>query len=369
MKDIGDGLLRMLLLMAVLAGLTACATQKPYATEVIVRTAENFHSHDDIVHFVQAAASSNVTVVNLNVKNDEDGALIPSGYVFYDSKIAPTATGYHGFDVLQEVIVEAHKRHIQVRAWIPQFHDKAAVEKNGVWQMRSLVNGDVMPFKGVGRVEYFVNPLHPDVQAYQRSIIREIVTRYDIDGIVLDWLRFDDFNMDMSDLTRSAYRQRFGIDPIAIDLKTDNDERKQWGEWRTDQLGNYVKAVRDDIKQIKPGLSLGVYILPPEFSEVGQDVAKFKDYLDFVSPMAYFRDWGFKPGWVYDDKGIMTQTRHKARDTAIIPAFDVHWTDEQYREIYRGMRDQHPSVDRLAFFMYGKWDDDVMGKVRRLGER
>ncbi|SMF24645.1 family 10 glycosylhydrolase [Pseudogulbenkiania subflava] len=369
MKDIADGLLRSLLLMAVLSGLTACATQKPYATEVIVRTAENFHSHDDIVHFLQVAASSKVTVVNLNVKNDEDGATISSGYVFYDSKIAPKAAGYHGLDVLQDVIDEAHKRHIQVRAWIPQFHDRAAVERNGVWQMRSLVNGDIVPFQGVGRMEYFVNPLHPDVQAYQRSIIREIVSRYDIDGIVLDWLRFDDFNMDMSDLTRWAYQEKFGVDPIAIDLKTDNDKRKQWGEWRTDQIGDYVKAVRDDIKQIKPGISLGVYILPPEFSEVGQDVAKFKDYLDFVSPMAYFRDWEFKPGWVYDDRGILAQTRRKAVDKTIVPTFDVHWSAEEYREIYAGMRRHHADIDSLAFFAHGKWSDELIKKLKGMQGR
>lgn len=366
MKRLVDRLRQSLLLLVLLGGVTGCVTPKPYTTEVIVRTAENFHTHDDIVHFMQAAASSNVTVVNLNVKNDEDDVIIPSGYVFYDSKIAPKAAGYHGFDVLQDVIDEAHKRNIQVRAWIPQFHDKAAIEKNGAWQMRSLVNGDVVPFQGAGSVEYFVNPLHPEVQAYQRSIIREIVSHYDVDGIVLDWLRFDDFNMDMSDPTRRAYRQQFGVDPLSIDLTTDNDERKQWGEWRTDQVGGYVKAVRDDIKQIKPNISLGVYILPPEFSEVGQDVAKFKDYVDFVSPMAYFRDWGFESSWVYDDKGIMTQTRRKARNTTIIPAFDVHWSDEEYREIYAGMRRNYPEIDSLAFFVYGKWSDEFVRKMERM---
>lgn len=370
MKKMAGVLLVPLLLMALLGGLTACGDKKPYATEIIVRTAENFHSHEDVVSFFKAAERSNVAIINLNVKQDED-SLIPSGYVFYDSDIAPQAAGYHRFDVLKDVIDEAHKRNMQVRAWIPQFHDKAAIEKNGAWQMMSQVNGEAVPFQGAGAdsVEYFVNPLHPEVQAYQRSIIREVVSRYEVDGIVLDWLRFDDFNMDMSAPTRRIYQQKFGVDPISIDLKTDNDKRKQWSEWRTDQIGAYVKAVRDDIRQIKPGVSLGVYILPPEFGEVGQDVAKFKDYVDFVSPMAYFRDWGLESSWVYDDKGITAQTRRKAVGKAIIPAFDVHWTDEEYRQIYTGLRRNYPEIGSLAFFVYGKWTDDILTKINLMRDR
>lgn len=338
------------------------AASPPFVTEVIVRTVENFKNHADVIAFMNAAANRHVDVINLNVKEDEDDA-VPSGYVFYQSQIAPIAPGYANFDALADVIQEAHLRNIQVRAWIPQFHDKAAFDKNADWKMMALVNGQVVPFTGSAGTEYFVNPVHPDVQAYERSIIREIVTNYDVDGVVLDWLRFDDFNMDMGTYTRQTYAGQFGYDPVTIDFTTDNAKRRQWNDWRTTQIGNYVRDVKNDIQSIVPGLFTGVYILPPEFIECGQDPAKFKDDVDFVSPMAYFADWGFTPAWVYNNTGILSQTKSKIGSKEIIPAFDVSWTNPQYHEIYTGIRQNFPEIQNLSYFLYGKWTDVQLKKI------
>lgn len=340
----------------------AQAADGAFVTEVIVRTVENFKNHSDVVNFMNSAENRHVSVINLNVKEDEDDA-VPSGYVFYDSSIAPVAPGYAQFDALADVIAEAHARDIQVRAWIPQFHDRAAFDHDPAWRMMALRDGQIVPFTGSNGSEYFVNPLHPDVQAYERSIIREIVANYDIDGVVLDWLRFDDYNMDLSDYTRQVYSAAYGYDPASIDFATDNAKRQQWNDWRTTRIGEYVRDVANDIDRLIPGLFTGVYILPPEFAEVGQDAGKFKDYVDFVSPMAYFADWGFDPDWVYNGTGILAQTRSKVGDKEIIPGLDVWWTNAQYRQIYSGIRSQRPEIQNLAFFLYGKWMDNDLKKI------
>ncbi len=354
------------ILLASCAGIpqapSAQAANGPFGTEIIVRTVENFKKHADVVAFMKNAAKRHVSVINLNVKEDEDDT-VPSSYVFYDSDIAPIAQGYAQFDALADVIAEAHSRNIQVRAWIPQFHDKAAFDHDASWRMMALKNVQVVPFTGSNNNEYFVNPIHPDVQAYERSIIREIVSNYDIDGVVLDWLRFDDYNMDMSDYTRQAYNAAYGYDPVTIDFTTDNAQRTQWNDWRTTQIANYVRDVEADIESIVPDLFTGVYILPPEFEEVGQDVEKFKNYVDFISPMAYFADWDFQPSWVYNSTGILAQTKAKIGGKEIIPGLDVWWSNAQYHEIYAGIRNQLPEIQNLSFFLYGKWTDNDLKKI------
>lgn len=339
----------------------------PFETEVIVRTVNQFKNTADVQNFIQLSTSYGVDVISMNVKQDEDDE-VPSGSVFYQSDIAPIAQGYENFDALQAVITAAHAAGIKVHAWIPQFHDQQAFLANDEWQMQALVNGVQTPFTGSNGNEYFVNPIHHEVQQYERSIIQEVIENYAVDGVVLDWIRFDNYNMDVSDYTALKYQAQFGYSPLSIDFDTDSPQREQWNEWRTEQIGQYVGDIRQDITQSsKPYVKLGVYILPPEFTEVGQNVAKFKDDIDFVAPMAYFDDWEFNSDWVYSTSyGILKDTsdRISGSDVEIVATLDNDWTDDQYQEIYKGIRENYPDVKRLSFFAYGAWPEDELANIK-----
>lgn len=335
----------------------------PYRTEIIVRTVRSLRNAGEVTKLVELAAASNVEVINIAAKQDEDYE-VPSGTVFYASRIAPRAHGWEAFDALKETVRVAHKRGLKVRAWVPQFHDQVAARRNPAWQMQAAVDGKVAPFSGRDRKEYFVNPLNAEVQAYQRSIVDEIVRRYDVDGIVLDWVRFDDYNMDLGPETRARYRERFGVDPLDIDFKTDSAARQQWNGWRTDAIGAYVRSVRQTMDAGRPGLELGVYILPPEFVEVGQDAAAFAAYVNFLSPMAYFRDWGYEPAWVH--RSVLPLTAAKAGRAAIIPVLDEDWTDASYKEIIPRIRTNFPAITTLSWFAYGRWTEGAFRRIDRL---
>lgn len=339
----------------------------PFETEVIVRTVNQFKNTADVHNFIQLSTSYGVDVISMNVKQDEDDE-VPSGSVFYQSDIAPIAQGYENFDALQAVITAAHAAGIKVHAWIPQFHDQQAFLAHDEWQMQALVNGVQTPFTGSNGNEYFVNPIHHEVQQYERSIIQEVIENYAVDGVVLDWIRFDNYNMDVSDYTALKYQAQFGYSPLSIDFDTDSPQREQWNEWRTEQIGQYVGDIREDISESSnPDVQLGVYILPPEFTEVGQNLAKFKDDIDFVAPMAYFDDWEFNSDWVYSTSyGILKDTsdRISGGDVKIVATLDNDWTDDQYQEIYKGIRENYPDVKRLSFFAYGAWPEDELANIK-----
>lgn len=359
--------------LLVFTGLGASAPVKaagesntPFETEVIVRTVNQFKNKTDVTNFITMSQSYGVDVISMNVKQDEDDE-VPSGRVFYQSDIAPVARGYENFDALQEVVTAAHAAGIKVHAWIPQFHDQEAFLKHPEWQMQALVNEVRTPFTGSNGNEYFVNPIHEEVQQYERSIIQEVIDNYDVDGVVLDWIRFDNYNMDVSDYTVAKYKAQYGYSPLTIDFNTDSAKRQQWNEWRTEQIGHYVGDIREDISQsANPDVQLGVYILPPEFTEVGQNVAKFKDDIDFVAPMAYFDDWDFNSDWVYSTSyGIMKDTNDRISGSGaeIVATLDNDWTDDQYQEIYQGIRQNYPGVKRLSFFAYGAWPESELIKI------
>ena len=351
---------RIALIVALLV-LGLCSATQPgaqvrasYKTEIVVRTAANVRNRQEVIALVDLSARYGVDVINLAVKQDEDDE-VPSGVVFYGSRIAPRAPGYETFDVLAETIHQAHSRGIKVRAWVPQFHDQAAARKNPTWQMQALEGKRVVPFSGRNGREFFVNPLSVEVQAYQRSIVAEIAGSYDVDGIVLDWVRFDDYNMDVGPETRARFREAFGVDPVDIDFKIDNPRRAAWNDWRDAGIGAYVASVRSALEAIKPGIELGVYILPPEFAEVGQNAGLFAGHTDFLSPMAYFKDWGFQPDWLWRE--LLPQVRTKAGRTPLIPVLDEDWTDAAYREVLPQLRRDFPEIEVLCWFTYGKWTE------------
>ena len=332
----------------------------PFEIEIVIRTIENFQRESDVATLVEMAARCHVSVISLLVKQDED-AFVPSGQVFYRSKIAPIAPGYMRFDVLQTLIQAAHPLGIKVRAWLPQFHDQAAAKRHPDWQMLALKDGQVVPYSGSNDEEFFVNPLNPEVQQYELSLIKEVAENYAVDGIMLDWLRFDDYNMDLSKNTRQSFQAATGLDPLMIDFANPGSEREAWNGFRTDAIADYVRSVRENLPADLP---LGVYILPPDFVEVGQDAAKFNTHVDFLAPMCYFRDWDFPLEWVWNN--CLATTAQKAGKASILPTMDSHLTDAQYRQIISHIRQDYPQVNRLSWFYHEQWTEEMLKRIDQI---
>ena len=334
-----------------------------FKTEIIVRTVANFRGPTDVSALVGLTAQHGVSTINLAAKQDEDDE-IASGSVFYASRIAPRAPGFERFDALGETVREAHRHGLRVRAWMPQFHDQMAALAHPQWQMQALQDGRVVPFVGRGAKEFFLNPLNQAARDYQRSLIEEIARDYDIDGVVIDWVRFDDYNMDLGEETRARFKASAGFDPIAVDFSQDSPQRRQWNAWRTREVAGHVEQLRAALDSIKPRLELGAYILPPEFIEVAQNAAEFSGSVSFLSPMAYFKDWGFPPTWIV--RTLLPQTVKKAGAAAVIPVFDEDLTDAAGREVLPEIRSTWPAITTLSWFAYGKWTNATLQRIDRL---
>ena len=282
--------------------------------------------------------------------------------MYYSSEIAPAAKGYDEKDLLKEVIANAHANNIRVFAWVPQFHDQILAERRPDLRMQTVRNGKSLIYTNA-RNEFFVNPLHPDVQNYELSILREIATNYEVDGIVLDWLRFDNYAMDLSEYTRELYKKDRGYDPAIIDFKTDNPQRTAWNEWRERKLADYLFKVAQTVKQARPSAQIGAFVLPPEFKECGQNISFFKESLDFISPMLYYEDWGYKPKWVWEN--VLADTSHKV-SCQIIPTLGMDWKDDVYVQLFKQIRRDYPQINRVSLFLYGQWTDTQLSRASHI---
>lgn len=235
---------------------------------------------------------------------------VNSGYPIYPSKIAPEQNPLtQGWDPLQSAIELAHERGMELHAWVWVFA--------GVNQRHNEVLGQPTDYLGPVLSQHpdwvlpdnqgnifdpqnakaFFDPANPQVRSYLLSLFSEIVTRYDVDGLQLDYIRYpfqDPYRnktYGYSDIARLQFITETGIDPINLTLGDPNWSK--WTEFRTQKIDTFVENVSKTLKTIKPNLILSVAVFPfPRFDRLArlqQNWEKWAEegYIDMVVPMTY----------------------------------------------------------------------------------
>ena len=204
------------------------------------------------------------------------------GYVF----INRTAD----FDYLQTFIDEGHKLGLRVHAVINTFvggclcpyglgSDGMLCEDSSKKSWASVVNtedGLVSTMDLLDdSVDYgakFLSPINPEVQDYVLGIIADLAA-YDVDGIILDRCRFDDYSLqsDFSDLMKSGFEEYCGktISNWPSDVMNPGQSafngsttslQKQWLEFRAKVIHDFVVKAADKVHSIKPEMKFGCYV-------------------------------------------------------------------------------------------------------------
>ncbi len=334
----------------------------PIANEITVQTEANFKNADDVNSFIINAARNHVSVINMSVKQDSD-VNGNSGYAFYDSKIVKEAPGYDGFDALSTVIEQAHQYGIKVRAWIPQFQDKAAMDRNSTWQMRSIDDsGRISTYTGQNGSQYYVNPFEQDVQNYERSIVKEVVTNYNIDGVVLSGMDFDTNRVDMNTNTITSFRATNNFDPKKLDFtKSDNANKvAQWNSWKADQLAAYIKETSNDIRAIKPALPIGVQTDVTNTEGTSPNVAAFSTSVDFIMPVVAS---DLTAEAVYGKDGIVATTEAQSNGKTVIPVLNPDLSTNHVVDLYNGLRTEQPEITTVNYTTVGQYTNALLGNV------
>lgn len=160
-----------------------------------------------------------------------------TGFGIFKSSLVPHYSKYDSCleetDYLHEYVEMAHKKGLKLLAAVDVFaegntkayHPLSPGYANTEWQTRMYGidgKGDIA-IKSVTDIpgmqtadsiddfgEIFVNPVRDDVKEYELGVIKEIVDNYDIDGIVLDRVRFIGLGSDFSDYTRNKFEEYIG---------------------------------------------------------------------------------------------------------------------------------------------------------------
>ena len=350
------------LLCAVFLGGCAVAHATGPKGEIVARV-QYWRDATSVAYFMESAKLAGVTTVHLITKQDEDDT-IPSGTAFYQSAIAPVWRAATDWDPLRVAIDEAHKRGIRLYAWLPQFHDQAAVKAHPTWEMQVAIKGAAVRYSSTSS-SWFANPIDPAVRAYELSIVKEVLQNYNVDGIDLDWVRYDDANMDVGPVSRAAANEAIGLDPLTLNFAAGlNDPLvARWQAWRSQIIADHVATVRAAIQTLRPSAHLAAFVLPQSFWEVGQNLTLFANSLDEVEPMCYWRDWGFPTSWVIDDclKLVDARVAAAGAHTIVVPTIGADEPSDELAAVLADLQQTRPNLAALAWFSYDAWSRDAMG--------
>jgi uncharacterized lipoprotein YddW (UPF0748 family) len=181
-------------------------------------------------------------------------------------------------DLLTEVTQQAHRQHIRLIPWfeyglmIPL--DADIVKQHPDWltvnlkQQQTDHPGDQShsPWRSLsnaikGENQGWLNPLHPEVQAFLINLITEVVQHYPVDGIQLD----DHFGLPVDygydAYTIALYRQEHqGKTPPK------NPSEAEWMRWRSEKLTQLMGEISRSVKQSNPKAIVSLSPNAPEFA-------------------------------------------------------------------------------------------------------
>lgn len=231
-----------------------------------------------------------------------------NGTVLYPSRIEPWSEGYDwkspGYDPLAVAITEAHRRGMQLHAWVNVIPGWRGKEPPSNPRQLFTARPDWFWHDAAGRREPMgwyqnLNPCYPEVRQHLTAVMHEIVSRYAVDGLHMDYLRYPnewhagygeggivpDYPRDPR--TLAMFRQATG--------RTPDQAPELWRKWRADQLTLLVQDIRNMVNRTRPGawLSSAVKSQPEEgYHNHFQDSRRWVEtgLLDAVYPMNYARD-------------------------------------------------------------------------------
>lgn len=212
-------------------------------------------SREKIISFMQSAKDLNLNAIFFQVRGDAT--------TFYPSKLEPWSRMVGGkdpgFDPLRLAIDEAHKRGIELHAYVnpcPVTEEGGPpADKNHIWYKHCVdgmspnwrVFADGKPAEASEYIWF--NPNLPEVQTYIRTVMVDLVERYrDLDGIHFDRIRLPSDNV--SDDPWS--KERFA-GPA-------NPDKLEYNPWQASNISRMITDIYGAVNGVNPKIKVSAAV-------------------------------------------------------------------------------------------------------------
>lgn len=221
-----------------------------------------------------------------------------NAHTIYPSTVMQNLTGkliadaFAGRDPLKEMIDEAHAAGLKVHAWFEYGFAASFGQAGGAivrakphWASQGT-NGALVVKNGFD----WLNAFHPEVQDFLMSLIMEVTTKYNVDGV-------------QGDDRLPAMPSEGGYDPYTVGVykaehggiaPPTNTKDAAWLDWRAKKLNLFMKRIYTEVKAAKPAMKviMSPSVYPFALTEYLQDWPTWVDssWVDGIIPQVYRYD-------------------------------------------------------------------------------
>jgi len=275
-----------------------------------VRTQTPAQQQADLISKLDALKAAGINSVFFQVRPECDA--------LYASTVDPWSyylTGTQGvapspiWDPLSFAVTEAHNRGMELHAWLNPYR-----AKQGTPTLASTHVVNQHPsWAFVAGTKTILDPGIPEVRSYLLSVINDIATRYDVDGI-----HFDDYFYPYSDMASQDANTFANYNPNGLSL----------ADWRRDNVNKMVSSVYNKIQDVnaaqnknivfgispfgiwKSGIPAGITGMSA-YDAIYADAIAWLDagVIDYIAPQLYWQiggsqDYVALSNWWDDQAGL-----------------------------------------------------------------
>lgn len=200
---------------------------------------------NEMVKYLDVLQKNNFNAVYFQVRTMSD-AFYKSSYEPWSSYLTGTRGKDPGWDPLAFVVEECHKRGMECHAWANPYRFSTGSNWSTAQDQALKSAGMLLAYtKSDGKTTTILNPGLESVRKRIVDVCKEIISNYDVDGLVFD----DYFYPEGIPVTSSAGD---------YDLWQKSGASMTFGDWRRNNVNQMVADVYKMVQQQKPYVRFGI---------------------------------------------------------------------------------------------------------------
>ncbi|WP_447641009.1 MULTISPECIES: glycoside hydrolase family 10 protein [Chitinophagaceae] len=229
------------------------------------------------IDYLDKFKSLNINAIFVQIKGMGD-AFYSSPYEPWSAAITGTRDKDPGYDVLKFMVDKAHEKGMEFHAWLNPYRIATRASSSTAYP---ALHSSIQPDWVVSHEKIQIyNPALPEVRQRLSDIVKDIISKYDVDGIHFDDYFYPDPSSAGSMVSDKSDYETYGAGYASIE------------DFRRDNVNKAIKGVHDVIIATRPEVVFSIAPSPNDsynYNTLYADVLKWnmEGWIDVVIPQLY----------------------------------------------------------------------------------